>query len=431
MGSSGQEPGQLDQFLYTGCDLYVEDLTRYRRNGFHPIILGDILPKPGACVGNLKREPRYRVLLKLGYGAFGTVWLARDLVNSRYVSLKICTGTDIPNLGREATILSKLHGAREEKLGRERIIQLLDVFTIKGPNGFHECLVTEVIAPLSEPDIMRLCSLEAVYQILEGFAFLHGEGIAHGDPHLGNFGIALPQLEKFDENDIAEYFANPEIIPVIPRDALFPLRSLPQYVTPSASIASFLKSKKALPAEPSMSIKIFDFGRAHETNEKIDALPGGVPLMVRPPEVVVFDRSEGKIGSTWSTSADIWAIGCIIYKIKSGADLVSTSGSLSDFLLRAVQLGGPPPDTWPDIQSPDNGHANGDPPKSLPSRDETWNRHEASLHSSWDFQEKRDSFIDLVKKMVVTKPYERSTAAEMLRHPVFCGRDRRDSRGLA
>lgn len=81
MADSYQKPEQLDQFLYTGNEMHVEDLTRYKRNGLHPIILGDILPKPGTCVGNREGESRYRVLLKLGFGAFATVWLARDLVN--------------------------------------------------------------------------------------------------------------------------------------------------------------------------------------------------------------------------------------------------------------------------------------------------------------------------------------------------------------
>ncbi len=73
-------PSQLDVFLYTGCEEQVEDVRRYQRNGYHPVLLGDILPKAVTCVDK-HREPRYRILLKLGFGAFAAVWLARDLVN--------------------------------------------------------------------------------------------------------------------------------------------------------------------------------------------------------------------------------------------------------------------------------------------------------------------------------------------------------------
>ncbi len=94
------------------------------------------------------------------------------------------------------------------------------------------------------------------------------------DPHIGNFGIAVPQLEQFDENDLSEYFANPEIIPVIPRDPSFPLVSLPQYVTPRVSIADFLRSEKALLVEPGGSIKLFDFGRGAVVVRRVELMHG-------------------------------------------------------------------------------------------------------------------------------------------------------------
>ncbi|OAR02408.1 hypothetical protein LLEC1_07560 [Akanthomyces lecanii] len=421
-------PEQLDQFLYTGNYARVEDLTRYKHHGFHPIILGDVLPKPGAHVGHPNRVPRYRILLKLGFGAFATVWLARDLVNKRCVSLKVCVGSDAPEVSTETAILSELRKPGQDKVGFERIIQLLDVFTIKGPNGFHECLVTEVISPLSDPDVMDHCSSAATYQILEGFSFLHEQGIAHGDPHLANFGVALPQLEQFNADDITEYFANPEVIPVVPRDPSFPLSSIPPYVTPCVSIADFLQSMKSFPAEPTMCIKILDFGRAHRTSDKPTSLPGAAPIMVRPPEVVLHDKSGGRAGSVWSESADIWAVGCIIYQIESGSELISTWGSLDDYLLRTFQLGGPPPNAWSSFWTTGSGHGNEQYAKTWPetdggdfrSRDEAWRKHEAGRSSSRSSRDgKRQLFLDLVKKMIVTDPDERSPMADLLGHSYF------------
>ena len=44
-----------------------EDASEYRAGGYHPVKLGDRFS-----------GDRYVVLKKLGYGAYSTVWLARD-----------------------------------------------------------------------------------------------------------------------------------------------------------------------------------------------------------------------------------------------------------------------------------------------------------------------------------------------------------------
>lgn len=44
-----------------------EDAEDYRRGGYHPVHLGEIF-----------KDGRYRVIHKLGWGHFSTVWLAAD-----------------------------------------------------------------------------------------------------------------------------------------------------------------------------------------------------------------------------------------------------------------------------------------------------------------------------------------------------------------
>ena len=66
-------PIQFDKFFYVGDELRCEDLLKYQPNGLHPIRLGDILPKPNTCIGDPARKPGYRIILKLGFGAFSTV----------------------------------------------------------------------------------------------------------------------------------------------------------------------------------------------------------------------------------------------------------------------------------------------------------------------------------------------------------------------
>ncbi|KAG6206995.1 hypothetical protein E4U50_003953 [Claviceps purpurea] len=317
METSSTLQDQCHIFLYTGGEGECEDLNKYKQFGLHPILLGDVLPKPLTCVSDVKKEPRYRIMLKLGYGAFATVWLARDLVEKRYVAVKVGHGSDNSLPDRECEILSQIRKTGPGKHGYERVIELLDAFVVRGPNGFHQCLVTEVVSPLNHPDTRRHCSgsYDVVRQIVEGFAFLHGEGIVHGDPHIGNFGIALPQLEQFEEDDIVEFFGTPEIYPVIPWDPKFPMNSLPPYLVQSVPIEYLLQGKKAFPTG-SVTIKILDFGRAYKISEADPNLLGAVPEMIQPPEDALHELCHGSSGSTWSEAADIWAVGCTVWEVR-------------------------------------------------------------------------------------------------------------------
>ena len=51
------------------CDVDTEPLKRYQKGGYHPTHLGDHF-----------KDGRYQIIHKLGWGAYGTVWLAKDLL---------------------------------------------------------------------------------------------------------------------------------------------------------------------------------------------------------------------------------------------------------------------------------------------------------------------------------------------------------------
>jgi len=59
------EPLTPHDFYFSGPE--IEGPHGYRPGGYHPVHLGDVYGQ------------KYRVIHKLGFGAYSTVWLARDL----------------------------------------------------------------------------------------------------------------------------------------------------------------------------------------------------------------------------------------------------------------------------------------------------------------------------------------------------------------
>ncbi|CAG8387660.1 unnamed protein product [Penicillium salamii] len=129
----------------------------YRPGGFHPVHIGDVY------------DDRYKVLNKIGYGLYSTVWLVEDtekeqahtlsalLVSTnyknrdgdlcKYLALKIlsaeCYGTENHVFKKE--ILQNLRDGDPKQLGYDQICHLVDDFEHQGPNGSHVCLVFNLI----------------------------------------------------------------------------------------------------------------------------------------------------------------------------------------------------------------------------------------------------------------------------------------------
>lgn len=155
----------------------VEELELYQPGGFHPVHLGDTFA-----------DGRYRIIHKLGFGGFSTVWLAREESQKRYVALKIITAEascDCPEL----KILQYLEKSTCEQPGRAYIASILDYFQIEGPNGTHICLVSKV----DGPSIDQVCSHRGrsrrlrgdvarrlAGQAVQALAYLHSNDIVHG-----------------------------------------------------------------------------------------------------------------------------------------------------------------------------------------------------------------------------------------------------------
>ena len=154
----------------------VENIEMYRAGGYHPVRLGDEFA-----------SGRYSIIHKLGHGSYSTVWLARDHMASRYVSLKLVTAA-ASKLSSEAKIGHHLNQGKRNHPGRKHVLSLLDDFLIDGPNGQHQCLVGEVVGSsivntreFSEHRMLSLkTARDITAQLALGLAFLHSCGVIHG-----------------------------------------------------------------------------------------------------------------------------------------------------------------------------------------------------------------------------------------------------------
>lgn len=115
--------------------------------------------------------------------------------NSQWVSLKIkqsriSEGPIEQDREVQALLaLEKYYASSDQKLPR-CFTRLLESFKVSGPNGIHNCLVTELVGP-SVARVLRACSLfcetlrpdtvlRASRRVLQAVDFAHQAGVVHG-----------------------------------------------------------------------------------------------------------------------------------------------------------------------------------------------------------------------------------------------------------
>ncbi|EEP75786.1 predicted protein [Uncinocarpus reesii 1704] len=100
-----------------------ETLPAYKPESYYPAQLGQIL------------KDRYQIVGKLGYGGSSTVWLSRDLADSKHVVLKLCTNSTKQN--REIEVYKHLETVRIDEPGKYIYRKLYESFEVEGPHGTH------------------------------------------------------------------------------------------------------------------------------------------------------------------------------------------------------------------------------------------------------------------------------------------------------
>jgi len=147
------------------------------------------------------------------------VWLSRDNNNGKHVALKIVrsaahyTETAID----EIKLLKKVVEANPNHPGKRHVVELLDSFEHKGPNGVHVCMVFEVLGEnllglikrWNHRGIPMPLIKQITKQVLLGLDHLHREcGIIHTDLKPENVLIEIGDVEQIVKTYVSEDLAN-------------------------------------------------------------------------------------------------------------------------------------------------------------------------------------------------------------------------------
>ncbi|KAL4910544.1 kinase-like domain-containing protein [Aspergillus multicolor] len=252
----------------------VEPVEEYRRGGYHPVHLEDTIGY------------RYKVIAKLSFGQFSTIWLARDKAfekTQHFIALKILKANNGPEGNTE------------------------------GPNGLHLCLVFPVVLGDCHDLTVTAKPRNAAFvrsvskQILLGLQVVHDEGFIHCDLPPANILIAKAGTTEDGGEGEAPVLYPPEFSPVQWLDGVTVDDSAPRYLVHSQRRRGALDEKDfsiLLSTIGDLGSDRTLFPLCHEqwTNAVF-------AVLALPREMGYQDR--------------FWALGCLIFELATNEPLFS------------------------------------------------------------------------------------------------------------
>lgn len=248
----------------------------------------------------------------------------------------------------EARIFQQLSAGTSHH-GRKHVLQLLDNFQIRGPNGTHEALSTDILVPIQYLRDLRIFDAKLTsYESLLALAYINQCGIIHGgtflslpslgdpliacsqDLHTDNIAFVLPGLTGLSAQAWMEGLDDPDVIPVIPRRFEDQGESLPKYLVESADMTNVVKSIIKEHGSDGIYAVVLDFGSGEpqfcECRKYVedtiftafhvsDTIPKSrTPPYICAPEILIrtMDLSQEFYNSEWVLKGDIWSLGCSV-----------------------------------------------------------------------------------------------------------------------
>ncbi|PWY81554.1 kinase-like protein [Aspergillus sclerotioniger CBS 115572] len=400
--SHDEEHVQVRRFEYNWID-GAELLEKYSPGGYHPIMIDDVL------------RGRYRIVDKLGFGGYSTVWLALDTCRHRYVTVKVSIA-DTPL--HETNILRALATP-----GHESIPTPLDRFELRGPNGTHRCYtMIPAQCDLREASFSRLFPIE-VARALSGsltlaIAYIHSRGMfmeVSDDIHLRNILVKLPSdFDHLSVDQLYEEYGKPETVTITQRDG----KQLPPNIPPKTVLPLYLGKYAEEFSLSDTQVLPSNFGEAFAPDlEPRCGKDCHTPLAMRPPEA----RFEPE--APLSYSADIWSLATAIWEILGMQPIFSTEFASADELIsQQIDVLGPLPSSWW-MQWPERSQFFDNEGRPKEGR-YVWSGIELAFDecvqeyrrkSSCEFNtEEVTAIIDLMRRMMAFWPEELPTVYEVL-----------------
>ncbi|KAG9234597.1 kinase-like domain-containing protein [Amylocarpus encephaloides] len=322
----------------------VEKVEGYRMGGFCPIRIGQIL------------DNQYEIIAKLGYGGYSTVWLAKDISQSRcnsWVALKILKSDKSTKDNTELAILQSF--------------QQSSIVNCFGPSvaQYVESLWYGVLDSHTAIDLSRQCVV--------ALKTLHDLGYTHGDVCSANFVLGLSDISGFTKESMRRYLGDSWSGVVSSRDSSALPPGIPERLFQSVSFEDLVDPSRVM---------IIDLGEAFSGWKEGVA----THLPYRAPELLV------ELGAT--VKSDIWSMGCLIYELVTSQTPFSRTSTTID-KEQALYFA-----------------------KSLDEQYK-YLRGLLLDHSVLGYEEENDMLASLLCEMLVQDPQKRVDLGQLLEHDFF------------
>ncbi|XP_054642502.1 SRSF protein kinase 3 [Dunckerocampus dactyliophorus] len=367
----------------------AEDPREYCYGGYHPVQIGDTFNR------------RYKVLSKLGWGYFSTVWLCMDLSLGRRVAVKVLkSGASFTQAGQdELTLLRCAGGSSSRHPHSEKIVQLQDEFKLAGVNGVHICLVLELLGPdlrslqmhFGNRRLFQPCVKQILTQVLQGLDYLHNQcKIIHTDIKPENILLCLNEQSHSG-----------------------PMGSSSMFGVPTEDEDESTEKEEATPYMLNeATVKIADLGSSCWVYKHFC---GAI-------QTRQYRSLEVLLGSEYGPPADIWSAACMAFELLTGDSLFEPKAGASfsleeDHIAQIMELLGkiPPTVVFSGKYSSQYFSRRGDLRRVGPLR--IWNLYDVLVEKYHFPLDEASTFSDFLLHMLDYYPERRATAAQCLIHP--------------
>ncbi|KAJ6031596.1 hypothetical protein N7540_002328 [Penicillium herquei] len=291
--------------------------------------------------GDILKAGRYRPFRKIGEGQSSTVWLAWDIHKSRYVAIKIGLAWLVKLQMDEVSIMKRVRDHLiSDHPGKNHVVELLDDFIHDGPNGSHVCIVTKPLGrhvemvlsdfDLDNPAPYLFCRTISI-QALQALDYLHQQGVMHGDFHPGNLlltltydidieteaGIKAKNQRGNELNDPDDPYTLDDQTVISAEDSSnvhIVLADLGASTTLHRTLLHEHHDFSLASQHPSANLLLTNLADQQYMPENAPSNKFAYPIPYRAPEVVM------DLGPV-TAKADIWALGCVIFRIITGIPL--------------------------------------------------------------------------------------------------------------